>query len=177
MKTASLKVCIFGDTRVGKTSLIQRFLINRFLEDTKATIGVDIFTTDLELENYNIKLQVWDVAGAPKFKVFMPIYAKGSSGGIFMYDLTRKQSFDNLAQWISLFQKNLVVQSQTIPILGVGGKKDLSNQRIVHINTENCNNSINSIYDFMECSAKTGENVQKIFKSLTNEILTTRGFI
>jgi len=175
--TATFKVCIFGDTGVGKTSLIHRFLTNRFSQDTKLTIGVDIFSTDLEIENYKVKLQFWDLGGASRFKIFMPIFARGSSGGIFMYDITRKSSFTHLGEWISLFKKNAIEEEGQIPILGVGGKKDLFNYRNISLNNAQCLDSTYNVYDFIECSAKTGENVEKIFESITHEMLTTLGLI
>ncbi len=173
--TATFKVCIFGDNGVGKTSLIHRFLTNRFSQDTKLTIGVDIFITDLEIENYKVKLQFWDLGGASRFKMFMPIYAQGSSGGIFMYDITSKSSFNNLEGWISLFKKNVIAEEGQIPILGVGGKKDLCNYRKISLNNAQCLDSTYSVYDFIECSAKTGENVENIFESITYKMLRTNG--
>ena len=162
---------------VGKTSLVDRFVWNRFSQDCKITIGVDILTKEIELENYKIKLQLWDLGGASRFKMFMPLYARGSAGGIIMYDTTRTISFNHLGEWISLFKRNINEEEGPIPILGVGGKKDLINLR--RIGFENAKNycSEYDIYDLIECSAKTGENVEKIFESLTKKILTTRDFI
>ncbi|TFG29967.1 MAG: GTP-binding protein [Promethearchaeota archaeon] len=175
--TATFKVCIFGDTGVGKTSLIHRFVTNRFPIDTKFTLGVDIFYADLEIEKYQVKLQLWDLGGDSKFEMFMPIYARGSSGGIFMYDITQKRSFNTLEKWISLFKKNAFQEPLNIPILGVGGKKDLDHFRQICLDKISCLDSTNTIYDFMECSAKTGENVNKIFESITYNMLTTSGLI
>ena len=107
----------------------------------------------------------------------MPVYARGSSGGIFMYDITSKSSFTNLEEWISIFKKNLFEEKRQIPILGVGDKKDLFNYRKISLNNAQCLVSTCNVYDLIECSAKTGENVEKIFESITYEILTTRGLL
>ena len=175
--TATFKVCIFGDAGVGKTSLVQRFITNRFDRDTKITIGTDISTKDLEIENHKVKLQVWDLGGASRFKRFMPIFAQGSSGGIFMYDITRKSSFTHLEEWVSIFKKNSSQKEGSIPILCVGGKKDLLEQRKISYPDAKCLDPSCNIYDLIECSAKTGENIEKIFESITLEMLTTSGLI
>ena len=172
--TASFKICIFGDGGVGKTSLTYRYINNRFEQDTKLTLGVDIMAKDIEINGYRVKLQIWDFGGEERFRVFLPVYARGSSGGIFMYDTTRKNSLDMMRDWISIFKKDLSKEERMIPILAVGGKKDLVNERA--INLENAKKLVSSlkVYDIIECSAKTGENVDLIFQSITNRMLEIR---
>lgn len=175
--TASFKICIFGDAGVGKTSLTYRFLNNRFEQDTKLTLGVDIMAKDIEINGYRVKLQIWDFGGEQRFRVFLPVYARGSSGGIFMYDTTRKNSLDKIRDWISIFKKDLTKEERQIHVLAVGGKKDLTNERA--INLENAKNLVSNlnIYDIIECSAKTGENVDSIFQSITNRMLKSSKLI
>ncbi len=169
--TASYKICIFGDAGVGKTSLTYRYINNRFETDTKLTLGVDIMAKDVEINNFRVKLQIWDFGGEERFRVFLPVYARGSSGGIFMYDTTRKNSLDKIRDWISIYKKDLIKEERQIPVLAVGGKKDLTNERA--INLENAKNLARNlkIYDVIECSAKTGENIDNIFHSITNRML------
>jgi small GTP-binding protein len=169
--TASYKVCIFGDAGVGKTSLTYRFITNRFIQDTKLTLGVDIVAKDISIDKYRIKLQIWDFGGEDRFKIFLPVYARGSSGGIFMYDLTRKNSFGNITSWINIFKKNLTDEESEIPILGVGGKKDLSEERAITSENSKGLAKKHKLYDLIECSAKTGENIEKIFESITYKML------
>ena len=169
--TASYKVCIFGDAGVGKTSLTYRFITNRFTQDTKLTLGVDIVAKDISIDKYRIKLQIWDFGGEDRFKVFLPVYARGSSGGIFMYDLTRKNSLGNIKSWINIFKKNLTGEESEIPILGVGGKKDLSKEREITSEDPKSLAKKYKLYDLIECSAKTGENIEKIFESITYKML------
>lgn len=169
--TASFKVCIFGDAGVGKTSLTYRYINNRFDHDTKLTLGVDIMAKDIEINEYRIKLQIWDFGGEERFRIFLPVYARGSSGGIFMFDTTRKTSLDMMGDWIAIFKKDLTKEEREIPILAVGGKKDLANERAVDL--ENAKDLVSSfkVYDVIECSAKTGENVNLIFQSITDRML------
>ena len=175
--TASYKICIFGDAGVGKTSLTYRYITNRFKADTKLTLGVDIIAKDVEIDKYRVKLQIWDFGGEERFRIFLPVYARGSSGGIFMFDMTRKSSLDMMKEWISIFKKDLSIEERQIPVLAVGGKKDLSNE--IEITLENAKNlaSTLGIYDVIECSAKTGENVDKIFESITNKMLKNSNLI
>jgi len=167
--SASFKVCIFGDSGVGKTSLTYRYVSERFVQDTKSTIGVDIVAKDIKIRNYNIKLQIWDFGGEERFKSFLPIYSRGSSGGIYMYDITNVGSLDNIDQWLSLFRKNLI--EGDIPILGVGGKSDLIYEREISYDKAKFVATQNEIYEIIECSAKTGENIEKIFESITIKML------
>ncbi len=169
--TASYKVCIFGDAGVGKTSLTYRFITNRFIQDTKLTLGVDIVAKDISIDKYRIKLQIWDFGGEERFKIFLPVYARGSSGGIFMYDLTRKNSLGNITSWINIFKKNLTGEEGEIPILGVGGKKDLSEESAITSENSKSLAKKHKLYDLIECSAKTGENIEKIFESITYKML------
>ena len=169
--SASFKVCIFGDAGVGKTSLTYRYITNRFVQNTKLTLGVDIVAKDVSIYDYRIKLQVWDFGGEDRFKVFLPIYARGSSGGIFMYDTTRKSSLDNLKKWLKIFKKNLSAEESELPILAVGGKSDLSEDREINFNHAKYLVSKHDIYDLIECSAKNGENVEQIFQSITHKML------
>jgi small GTP-binding protein len=175
--TASFKVCLFGDAGVGKTSLTYRYITNRFDQDTRLTLGVDIIAKDVEINDCRIKLQIWDFGGEERFRVFLPVYSRGSSGGIFMYDITRKGSLDNMRDWISIFKRDLIKEESQIPILAVGGKKDLySEEKVTYEYAKNLADSCN-IYDVIECSAKTGENVDLIFKSITNRMLESSKLI
>ena len=175
--TASFKICIFGDAGVGKTSLTYRFINNRFEQDTKLTLGVDIMAKDIEINGYRVKLQIWDFGGEERFRVFLPVYARGSSGGVFMYDTTRKNSLDKIRDWISIFKKDLTKEESQIHVLAVGGKKDLTKERAINLeNAKNLASNLN-IYDVIECSAKTGENVDSIFQSITNRMLESSKLI
>jgi small GTP-binding protein len=178
MYAASFKVCIFGDAGVGKSALTHRFITNRFIQDTRLTLGVDIVAKDLTIENLRIKLQIWDFGGEERFRVFLPIYARGSSGGIFMYDITRKNSLGDANEWLYIFKSKLSEEEkQKIPVLMVGGKKDINEKKSVSLDDAmNIANRYN-LYNVIECSAKTGENVEEIFKSITFEMLKISNYI
>ncbi|TFG02930.1 MAG: GTP-binding protein [Promethearchaeota archaeon] len=174
---ASFKICIFGEAGVGKTSLTYRYISNRFKDDTKLTLGVDIVAHDIVLGSNRIKLQIWDFGGEERFRVFLPAYVRGSSGAIFMYDITRKNTLDNIAEWLSVFKNNVEDEEENIPILCVGGKTDLEEEREVDVEDVKPLIQKYDLYGVTECSAKTGENVQKIFESISYEILKNIGLV
>ena len=82
------KVCIFGESGVGKTSLTRRFLLGKWDEDVRLTLGAEIFVKYLEIDGTKVVLQIWDFAGEDSFKLMLPLYSQGSNAGIFMYDLS-----------------------------------------------------------------------------------------
>ncbi|TFG07556.1 MAG: GTP-binding protein [Promethearchaeota archaeon] len=167
---ASFKLCIFGDSRVGKTTLTHRYVTDRFIQDTKATLGVDIVSKDIEINGDIVKLQIWDFGGEIKFRSFLPVYARGSSGGIFMYDITRKETLDHVAEWLSIFRKHAGAEDFQVPILIVGGKRDLKEYRRVSIEDAIDQARNHNMYEVIECSSKTGENVEEVFQSITRKL-------
>ena len=166
----SFKICIFGDPSVGKTSLTKRFTTDQFDEYLKATMGAVINVKFLDIENKRVSLQILDFAGEDRFKFLLPIYASGSLGAIFMYDITRKTSLDNIDDWLSVFREG-IDEHNNIPILMVGGKSDLEENRAISI--EDAANIAKSIgtFDTLECSSKTGENIELIFDTLVKEMI------
>ncbi len=158
-----LKICIFGDGGVGKTTLVTRYMTGMFKDDLTLTIGVGFHLKRLEINNIPISLQIWDFAGEDRFRFMLPSYILGASAGIFMYDITRFISFQHFNDWLSVVKEGVLENQEPIPILLVGGKLDLQDRRT--ISHENAS-KIAKDYDlqgYLECSSKTGENVDKIF--------------
>lgn len=160
---AIFKVCIFGDAGCGKTTLMKRYMTNKFISDTKMTIGVSLETKTFVLDEKRIKLQVWDFGGEERFRFFLPGYIKGTHGGILMYDITNLASLSHLDDWLSVIQNSY----QQFPIVLTGGKHDLEEDRKVSINDGN--NFVNSrgLSSFFETSSKTGYNIGTLFETLT----------
>lgn len=166
------KICVFGDSGVGKTTLISRYLTNKFFDDIKSTLGAAIHIKLLDIENGRVTLQVWDFGGEDKFKFLLPAYAQGSSGGIFVFDLTNYQSMINIIDWIPEFRKI----SSNIPLIMVGSKLDLEEERTCTREEAIDLMQLHGLNGYMECSSKTGVNVESIFKILLKEILNHRGY-
>ncbi len=170
------KLCLFGDGGVGKTTLVKRYLMGIFTGDTTMTIGVDFHIKKLNIEGKEVGLQIWDFAGEDRFRFLLPSYVFGASGGIFMYDITRYSSLKNLTDWMTIFDGTVKRNEFQIPVLMVGGKLDLEERRSVSKKEAIDLAKYHNLLNYIECSAKTGDNIDQIFIEITlamlkNEVL------
>ncbi|NHI83625.1 MAG: GTP-binding protein [Candidatus Thorarchaeota archaeon] len=158
------KVVMLGDGAVGKTALTTRFTQGGFEADYKRTIGSDFAIKKLHLEDMdtNVTLQVWDLAGQPRFEVVRQGFYRGSRGGLLVYDVTRRRTFLNIDNWREECSKNL---NREVPLVVVANKVDLANSRIVSPEEgKKYANEHNFLY--VESSALTGENVEQAYSTL-----------
>ena len=153
------RICLLGDAGVGKTSLLSRFCDNTFKENYNNTIGVDFRLVTLKCNDIITKIHIWDTAGQERFRSLALNYLNNSHGFIFMYDITDAESFNNVVNWINLaLEKNV----KTIANFLVGNKCDNEeNRKVTKEEAENLAKERNLF--FMETSAKTDNNVQKLF--------------
>jgi small GTP-binding protein len=167
----SYKICVFGDPRVGKSTLVDRYLTDKFNDKIKSTLGATINIKRLKLINGVITLQIWDFGGEEKFRFIFPTYATGASAGIYMFDLTNRASLINISNWLSVFRR----ATRSAPTLLIGSKLDLKQDRVIP--KEEALN-VMKLYNFegyIECSSKTGENISLIFKTLIKDIVNKNG--
>jgi small GTP-binding protein len=168
---ATFKICIFGEGGVGKTCLAQRFLTGLFDINTKMTMGASLHVKSLDIADLRVSLQIWDFGGEKDYRFLLPAYALGSSAGIFMYDMSRSSTIHKVEDWLNIFQVGLKKDISEVPLFLVGGKMDLEEKRSVDISLAQ---SISEQYNFkkiFETSAKTGENVELLFKRVTEFLL------
>ncbi|MCK4381898.1 MAG: GTP-binding protein [Candidatus Lokiarchaeota archaeon] len=161
------KLPIIGDAGVGKTTLTHRYLHGLFKQSYHGTIGVDFFLKKLELNGKNISLQIWDFAGEEKFRFLLPGIINGANGTIFMFDITRYVTFENLSNWLSVFKTANENHNQTVPALLVGSKTDLEGIRTVPSKEAKSFAQDNNLSGYIECSSKNGENVEELFRKIT----------
>jgi small GTP-binding protein len=166
------KISIFGDKGVGKTTLVDRYITNEFHDNILATLGATIHVKYLELENGKITLQVWDFGGQKRFKFLISSYAQGSAGGIFMFDLTNYESLIALNDWLPEFGKSV----RYIPLIMVGSKLDLEQQRVCKKDEVLDIMKPYKFHNYIECSSKTGVNVELVFRVLLSKILSDKGY-
>jgi len=131
--TNMYKLVVVGDTSTGKTNLIQRYVNNKFSESSLPTIGVEFHSKNIKIqpnngEEQNIQVQIWDTAGQERFRGIAGSYYRHSSGILLVYDITLRQSFDNLGKWLSEIKK---YAEQDAFIYVIGNKKDLVEDREV----------------------------------------------
>ena len=160
------KIILVGDTSVGKTNIISKYLKNLFQEDFSATIGVEFSHKQFLIDNHKIKAQIWDTAGQERYKAITKAYYKGPKGAFIVYDITRKETFDDIDKW-----RNELISScnQEVTIMLIGNKCDLEDQR--QISKEQGEEKAKSFgFSFLETSALSGENLENGFESLIKEI-------
>ncbi|MFO8019178.1 MAG: Rab family GTPase [Promethearchaeia archaeon] len=171
MADALYKLVVFGDGGVGKTSLVTRYLQGVFTGNTTMTIGVDFHTKTLNINGTEVSLQIWDFAGEDRFRFLLPSYLRGANGGIFMYDITRYSSIKNFDAWLNVLRTEAEEEVKNMPILLVGGKSDLEQSRSISKKEGRRLMESKGLYNFIECSAKTGENVEEVFYTITKRML------
>ena len=170
------KICVFGDGGVGKTTLVNRYLKGVFDEDIEMTFGMEFYVKKLELEGIQCSLQVWDFAGEREFRSLLPSSVINSAGGIFMFDISRYSTVKNITEWVGIFQENNI-PARYSPVLLVGGKSDLEEHRVISKQDAFQIAGKHEFFDYLECSSKTGEHVEKVFttekvfKSSINRLL------
>ena len=131
------------------------------------TIGVDFEVKSLEINGKKVKLQIWDFGGEERFRFLLPTYVRGANGALFMYDVTNYSSLAHIDDWFLVVRKE-IKSEQELPTIVVGGKADLIDDREV-TGDEGINIAKSrSVDGFIECSSKTGENVENTFDALTS---------
>ena len=162
----SFKIVLVGDSFVGKSNMMSKYLKNEFHDDSKSTIGVEFGAKIFNIEGHIIKAQIWDTAGTERYKAIASAYYKGARGAFIVYDITNKDSFLSVEEWANDVTPSA---NKSLVILLIGNKSDLEEQRkVTKEEGENKARSINAA--FMETSAFSGENLSKAFEKMINEI-------
>jgi Ras-related protein Rab-11A len=160
------KISLIGDSSTGKTSILLRFIDDYFTEDTKSTIGVDFKLVSLELEpKIYAKMQIWDTCGSERFKSLTSSFIKTCTAFILVFDLTRRNTFQNIDHWINIIKEN------TNPkfLILIGNKSDLKEERVIdkEIILDYCEKHL---FNYMEISAKNNINIEKLFKEVAYQL-------
>jgi Ras-related protein Rab-1A len=176
-----MKICLLGDGAVGKTALRERYLGKQFSSGYVMTIGADFAVKKTEIETEegtkSVKFQIWDLAGQPRFNSVRELYYKGSHGGLLVFDITRRESFNNLRNWIDELYKNS--GRGRMPVTVLGNKLDLINEAEDYVKREEVFEYIEDLkkelnisfsIPYLETSAKTGANVEESFSILAQNI-------
>ncbi|XP_062996240.1 ras-related protein Rab-39B-like [Elgaria multicarinata webbii] len=159
------RIIMLGDSTVGKSSLLKRYAEGVFLESINQTVGVDFYVHFVEIEpDLRIKLQFWDTAGQERFRSVTRSYYRNSAGGVLMFDLTNRASFESIRNW---HQEVIdTVKPHHVAFVLVGHKSDLKAERKVgQKEAEKLAASLEAKY--IETSAKSNSNVQEAFQMLT----------
>ena len=166
-KIDEVKMITLGDGQVGKSSLIIQFIENKFSFTYLSTIGLDFKQKTVTLpNNKEVKIRIFDTAGQERFKSIAVNYIKKANGVLLVYDITSQESFNSVGKWINDIKEAM---GDKVCMILVGNKIDLPKRVITKEMGEKKAQEFN--IHFYETSCKTGENVEKAFFDLAEQIL------
>mmetsp|Transcript_31006 Transcript_31006/g.49797 ORF Transcript_31006/g.49797 Transcript_31006/m.49797 type:complete len:214 (-) Transcript_31006:45-686(-) len=165
------KFLLVGDSGVGKSSVMVRFSDDTYDDSFITTIGVDFKLRTVELDNKVIKLQIWDTAGQERFRTITTSYYRGAHGIIIVYDITDKDSFDNIRQWLYEIDR---YASENVSKLIIGNKTDLAHKRVVSYDEAKSFADDYGI-QYLETSAKSNQNIDQTFLAMAKIVKSNTG--
>ena len=156
------KVLLIGNSDVGKSSIILRYVDETWTDVFVPTIGVDFKVKTLKVDNKQVKMQIWDTAGQERFRTVVSSYFRGSHGLFLIYDITNRDSFKNLENWLKEIEGE--ASEKVLKIL-IGNKCDLEEDRDIKYEEGQAFANRNGM-QFMETSAKANTNINEAFEAL-----------
>ena len=165
------KILTIGESGVGKTCILRRFVEDKFLKNHLATIGIDFKTKTLNINNQEIKLKIWDTAGQERFRNITTQYYKGADGIVLVYDVTDDASYEKIRDWMDQILSN--TQKDDIGLVLLGNKCDMEPRSV----TEEQGNKLAEELkiSYFETSALTGQGIKEAFEQLTRDIMKKKG--
>jgi len=161
------KFIVIGDTAVGKSCLLCRFIENKFKKESTHTIGVEFGSKIIEVGGRNVKLQIWDTAGQERFRSVTRSYYRGAAGAILVYDITNRETYNHVSSWLSDARS---LANKDIAIILVGNKTDLSNREVTFLEASRFAQENDLM--FLETSTMSGEGVDEVFLKCARTILS-----
>jgi len=165
-KIQPFKLVLLGESAVGKSSLVLRFVKGQFHEYQESTIGAAFLTQTVCFDDTTVKFEIWDTAGQERYHSLAPMYYRGSQAAIVVYDITNPESFTRAKNWVKELHRQA---SANIVIALSGNKADLGNKRMVEYEEAQSYSEENGLL-FMETSAKTAMNVNELFLAIAKKL-------
>ena len=160
------KLVLIGDSGVGKTNILSRYINNEFSYSSKSTVGVEFGSKIIKTNDKLIKIQIWDTAGQERYKSITSAYYKGAKGAFVVYDITRRDTFMNVDKWIGELKST---GNEDVFILLIGNKSDLEQER--QVSTEEVTKKAEQLkIAFCETSALEGKNIEYAFQTVVEEV-------
>jgi len=157
---------LLGDASVGKSSILTRFLQNKFSDGIETTVGAAFSTKTIESRNRQVKFEIWDTAGQERFRSLAPMYYRGASGAVVVYDQTNSVTFERAQEWV-----RQVMQTSTNPniVIALAANKMDLGERVVSLEKAEAFAEREGLL-LMETSAKTGKNVARLFETIAEHL-------
>lgn len=167
------KLLIIGDAGVGKSALLLRFADHTFTSAYINTIGVDFKIRTVDFDGQKIKLQIWDTAGQERFRTITATYYRGTHGVIVVYDVTDRDSFENVRRWMAEIDNNCDTSQNSVNRVLVGNKIDMVNEIVVSKEEADSYAAGLNVEHFLT-SAKSNNHVDEMFTTITKMALNSR---
>lgn len=161
------KLVLLGDASVGKSSILMRFLQNKFSDGIETTVGAAFSTKTIESRNRPVKFEIWDTAGQERFRSLAPMYYRGASGAVVVYDQTNSVTFDRAQDWVR--QVMATSSNPNIVIALAANKMDLDDKKQVALEKAEAFAEREGLL-LLETSAKTGKNVSRLFETIAEHL-------
>ncbi|ORZ20696.1 ras family-domain-containing protein [Absidia repens] len=169
-KAANVKLVLLGESAVGKSSLVLRFVNREYSENREPTIGAAFLTQKCHLNDRTIKFEIWDTAGQERFHSLAPMYYRCAQAAVVVYDITKSATLEKAKSWVKELQRQA---NQDIVIALVGNKSDLAEEDEAErqVQTEDAKAYADeSDLLFFETSAKSAQNVDSVFAAIAEKI-------
>ena len=167
----TFKILTIGESGVGKTCVLRRFVENKFLKNHLATIGIDFKTKTLNINNQEIKLKIWDTAGQERFRNITTQYYKGADGIVLVYDVTDEASYEKIRDWMEQILSN--TQQEEIGLVLLGNKCDMDPRTVTEEMGKKMAEELK--INYFETSALNGQGIKEAFEQLTRDIMKKKG--
>lgn len=166
----TLKILTIGESAVGKTCILLRFTDNKFMKNHLTTIGIDYKSKTIKVKNMSVKLKIWDTAGQERFRNITQQYYKGADGILLVYDITDRNSFEKVREWMKQIQSN--TSKEKVGLILVGNKCDLEERQVSTEEGQALAKEFGIL--FSETSAYKDVNVNECFENLVSEIISKK---
>ena len=167
----TFKILTIGESGVGKTCILRRFVENKFLKNHLATIGIDFKTKTLIINKQEIKLKIWDTAGQERFRNITTQYYKGADGIVLIYDVTDDASYEKIRDWMEQILAN--TKREDIGLVLLGNKCDMEPRAVSEEQGNKLAEELN--VNYFETSALNGNGINEAFESLTKDKMKRKG--
>ena len=168
------QLLVIGDLSVGKTSLLVRYVNGIFDSNYLATIGLDFFTKDDEIDGKIVRIKIWDTSGHKRYQTLTKDFFHNAQGIIIVYDVTNSETFENIKFWSNSIKAHIGNDINNTSVIIIGNKIDLNEREVKQEDAKDYCKELG--YPYFETSAKSGENVEKAIKYLVKKVLKNNNY-